>query len=128
VRGTLPAILGVVLLGGALGLWARWLRQVALEGRRPIAYGMIAAAMVLAVASFMADPGALGSALAGITLAGGAVWMLLGILAPQSRQTPAVAVGEPAPDFAAPDDRGATFRLSDLRGHPVLIKFFRGHW
>jgi peroxiredoxin len=39
-----------------------------------------------------------------------------------------VAVGQEAPDFAASDSGGATFRLASLRGAPVLLKFFRGHW
>ena len=37
----------------------------------------------------------------------------------------AVAVGEPMPDFAIPGLDGRTFRLSELRGHPVLLTFER---
>jgi thioredoxin-dependent peroxiredoxin len=35
-----------------------------------------------------------------------------------------VAVGEPAPDFTAPDQDGKPFRLSSLRGSPVVLYFY----
>jgi len=34
----------------------------------------------------------------------------------------------PAPDFALPNQAGKTVRLSGLRGAPVLLVFYRGHW
>jgi AhpC/TSA family protein len=39
-----------------------------------------------------------------------------------------VRVGEKAPDFALPSASRKTFRLSDFRGHNVLIDFYRGYW
>jgi hypothetical protein len=36
--------------------------------------------------------------------------------------------GAPAPDFALLDQAGRTVRLADLRGAPVLLVFYRGHW
>ena len=39
-----------------------------------------------------------------------------------------VKVGEKAPDFALPAAGGKTVRLSDFRGHNVLIDFYRGYW
>jgi len=35
-----------------------------------------------------------------------------------------VAVGDAAPDFEAPDQDGAPFRLSSLRGSPVVLYFY----
>lgn len=35
-----------------------------------------------------------------------------------------IAVGETAPDFDAPDQDGAPFRLSSLRGSPVVLYFY----
>lgn len=37
-------------------------------------------------------------------------------------------VGEPMPEFAAPDQDGAPFSLKSLRGQRVMVKFFRGSW
>jgi peroxiredoxin Q/BCP len=34
------------------------------------------------------------------------------------------ALGDPAPDFSLPDDRGGTFRLSGHRGKPVVVEFY----
>jgi thioredoxin-dependent peroxiredoxin len=35
-----------------------------------------------------------------------------------------VVAGEPAPDFEAPDQDGAPFRLSSLKGSPVVLYFY----
>ncbi len=35
-----------------------------------------------------------------------------------------VTPGQPAPDFALRSDSGDTVRLSDLRGHPVVVYFY----
>jgi thioredoxin-dependent peroxiredoxin len=35
-----------------------------------------------------------------------------------------VAVGEPAPEFEAPDQDGRPFRLASLRGSPVVLYFY----
>lgn len=39
-----------------------------------------------------------------------------------------VTVGQTAPDFAIPAGNGNTVRLSDLKGHNVLLFFYRGYW
>jgi peroxiredoxin len=88
--------------------------------------------MVLAVglagAGFLLQPGIAGYALGGIAL----VPALLFLLATSTSGLPsrklAVAVGQPAPDFSLTDADGRPFRLSELRGAPVLMKFYRGYW
>ncbi|MDX1649241.1 MAG: hypothetical protein R3263_05240, partial [Myxococcota bacterium] len=102
--------------------------RVALEGRRPLAYAGIAAGAACAVAALASGPGLAAGLLAGVALVLAAVWVGLGTLARQSRQEPAVAVGSPLPDVTAPDPHGEPFRVADLRGRPVLLKLFRGHW
>jgi peroxiredoxin Q/BCP len=37
---------------------------------------------------------------------------------------PIPPAGSPAPDFALVSDSGATIRLADLRGHPVVLYFY----
>ncbi|MCA9737648.1 MAG: redoxin domain-containing protein [Gemmatimonadetes bacterium] len=39
-----------------------------------------------------------------------------------------VAVGTPAPDFTLAAYEGDPVRLSDLRGRPIVLVFYRGHW
>lgn len=38
------------------------------------------------------------------------------------------ASGQMAPDFALKDQNGKDFKLSGLRGHWVLLYFYRGYW
>jgi cytochrome oxidase Cu insertion factor (SCO1/SenC/PrrC family) len=38
------------------------------------------------------------------------------------------AAGQMAPDFTLPDQDGKAVRLSDERGHWVLLFFYRGYW
>ena len=33
-------------------------------------------------------------------------------------------IGQRAPDFTLPDDRGGTFKLSARRGKPVVVEFY----
>ena len=49
-------------------------------------------------------------------------------LSPEPAAKPFIQVGDTIPAFSAPDDRGEVFDSARLRGHPVLIKFFRAHW
>lgn len=35
-----------------------------------------------------------------------------------------LAIGQPAPDFTLPDETGMTHRLSDYRGHTVILMFY----
>lgn len=37
-------------------------------------------------------------------------------------------LGQPAPDFTLPDQDGKPVKLSELRGQPVLLVFYRGYW
>jgi len=36
--------------------------------------------------------------------------------------------GKPAPGFTLRDQNGAQIHLASLRGHPVLLVFYRGYW
>lgn len=48
--------------------------------------------------------------------------------APLPDTTPRFAVGSVLPPFSALTHEGVAFDASELRGHRVLLKFFRGHW
>jgi len=42
--------------------------------------------------------------------------------------SPLLAAGTPAPDFTLPRAPGATLRLADSRGHPVILAFYPADW
>jgi peroxiredoxin/uncharacterized membrane protein YphA (DoxX/SURF4 family) len=42
-----------------------------------------------------------------------------------ARPPPGLKIGEPAPDFSLPNLAGQTLRLSDFRGRPTLVLFWR---
>jgi len=50
------------------------------------------------------------------------------MIGPQQTAANAVRVGERLRGFSALDEDGNRFELASTEGHPVLIKFFRGHW
>ena len=39
-----------------------------------------------------------------------------------------VNVGDPAPDFTLPGTGNRSYSLSEFRGQPVVLVFFRGVW
>ena len=57
-----------------------------------------------------------------IALAGGTVGGTA--QAPPSKGTPAITVGQEAPDFELKSLAGGRVHLRDLRGHPVLVNFW----
>ncbi len=40
----------------------------------------------------------------------------------------ALAVGQQAPDFTLRDQDGKAVKLSEARGHKVVLVFYRGYW
>ncbi len=122
------ALVAAAIVVAALVFWFSLVKRVALEGRRWIPLGLIGAAVLLALASLAQGPGWGGGVVAGLTAVLGSGFLFLALLAPQSKQAPAVALGEPLPDFTAPDESGEPFSLASLAGRPVLLKLFRGHW
>ena len=120
--------LAAALMVGLAVLWVGMIARVELGERRWILHALAATAMGLAGASISQSPGVLGGALAGLTLLVGVVYWVMLAFAGQSKQRPAVAVGSPILDFSALDANAEPFQLASLRGRPILLKFFRGHW
>ena len=88
----------------------------------------MALVLVLAVGAFFLHPGLLGYVLGAVALVLAALFLLGTFTSGLPSQRPAIAVGALAPDFEAQDADGNYFRLSDLRGSRVLLKFYRGYW
>lgn len=84
--------------------------------------------LILSGSALLADPGAIGYAIAGVALAVSGFFFFLTFMSGLPAQRAAVAVGGRAPDFVSVDSDGREFRLSGLAGSRVLLKFFRGTW
>lgn len=128
MTGLLFAALAAALTAATVVLWLRLIQRVELGERRWLVNALLAGGIVLGLAAFVQGVGLAGGLLAGSSVLLGSVYFGLLSLAGQSRQAPAFSVGSPLPGFTAPDENGKLFSLSSLRGRPVLLKFFRGHW
>jgi len=100
--------------------------RVALRPRLEQSVMMLA--LLLAGAGFFLQPGLLGYVLGGIAIVPAGLFLFATAKSGLDHQQPAMAVAEMAPDFSATRADGTELRLSDLRGSPVLLKFYRGYW
>lgn len=117
------------MAAGLLVLWVHAMKRVKMRKRLPMLNSLAAAATIVGIAAFTLEPGIFGGILAGLSILVGAGFLVLGIfLSALSKQTPAVKVGAPLIFFTAPDENGEPFDIASLRGRPILLKFFRGHW
>jgi len=128
MSGLVLAFLAAAMLVAAVVVMQRMTARVGFEGRVWILSSIVVGAGVLAGVALTQGPGLLGGILAGLVLLASVAWVFLRMLAPQSTQPPAVEVGSLLPPFAALDENGESFDVASLQGHPILLKFFRGHW
>jgi peroxiredoxin len=103
-----------------------WRNQATLRPRREQA--MMALTVLLALSGFLLRPGIVGAILGGVALFPAGLLLVGTATSGLPRRQPTVAVGDLAPDFSVIDADGNPFRLSELRGAPVLLKFYRGYW
>lgn len=126
------AWLGLLLvIGGVVGYFVAvlalpglpWIRNAAIPNWLLIGAGLAVGAAAARRAHRRSAKVLLG---VDVALAGLFGFMLYGMSAVPHADGP--AVGTPAPDFALADQTGRMVRLSELRGAPVLLVFYRGHW
>jgi len=128
MTGLWLALAGLAMLLATGTRWMQLTRQVRLPADvRPYLAVSLAVAG-LGVAAMVAGPGLVGGIVATVDVLGGLALPALYTFSGQSRTPAAVVVGGPIIDFTATDDEDRPFDLAALRGAPVLIKFFRGHW
>jgi hypothetical protein len=126
--GTAAALLGFVLTVVTGALWFRRAFAVQLpDDRTPFVVAMAVAAG-LGVYAFTAGVGWVAGLLAGASVLAGGVFITLVAISAQKGSSGGFEVGQPVPDFSAPDETGQPFALSSQAGRPLLLKFFRGHW
>ena len=120
------AYLFLMLVSGVL--WFRAAGRVALpKNRSRYVFSWVVAAL-LGVLALAGEPGWLGGAPAALGTFFACFGLLTVSISRQKLAADAITVGLSIPHFSAPDEHGETFDSSILAGHPVLIKFFRGHW
>ena len=102
----------LMVIGISIALWIRaW---------------VVAAA--LGVAALVGGPGWLGGVPAGLGVLASVFFLATVVIGGQKVGDGAIHVGASLPHFTATDENGEVFDSQSLAGHPVLIKFFRGHW
>jgi len=122
------AIAGFLITQGVI----TWYFVVINKEKVPVEVGpfraVMALGMLLSSVGLWLAPGALIGALFGINVGMGVgiFWLLTQRKLPDGHLI--ASLGQPMPALSAPDDTGAPFDLSDLKGKRVMVKFFRGSW
>ena len=106
------------------GAWLPRVRNAAAPNWMLIALGLVLAVLALVRARRRLVPGLL----VGLTVVVAAAFAAMLYVATAMPVRAGPAVGAPAPEFALVDQSGATVRLADFRGAPLLLVFYRGHW
>jgi 4-hydroxybenzoate polyprenyltransferase len=122
------ALLSLVLMVGGWATWWRRIQRVDVPLRPWAHFAVMSVSLLAGLAALGAGPGATGVVAALLGLSGSGMFLGLHTISRMPDRPAAARVGDAAPDFTALDAEGESFRLSALRGRPVLFKFFRGHW
>ena len=126
--GTIPGLLALVLAVATAALWFHQIDRVAIPENRTAFVVFFLASVALGVGAFVVGVRWLGGVAAVLGILIGGFFPLSIAISRQEVAANAIAVGDTIPHFAALDENGERFDSDSLRGHPVLIKFFRGHW
>jgi hypothetical protein len=120
--------LALLVIGASTAEWFRRARAVALGGSRAPYVAAWALGAGGGIVALMGSPGLPGGVAAGVAAFAGLLFLGLFAISRQAVAPGAVKVGDRLRDFTALDEHGDPFTLSSTFGHPILIKFFRGHW
>jgi hypothetical protein len=124
----LLGLAALVVVGISTVLWMRALKRVAIPKNRGGFVVVWIVSAVLGLAALTGEPGWHGGIAAGLAVFASAFFLLTVAVGGQKVAADAISVGATIPRFSAPDEHGQMFDSASLAGHPVLIKFFRGHW
>ena len=112
----------------AIAIYRPKMRRNAAPLHPRLEQSLMVAALSLAIAALIVGP-TMGSATISILAMLPASLFLLGTTNSRLPSlAPDLRVGRNAPDFTVFDATGEPFRVSDLKGTPVLLKFYRGFW
>ena len=127
-RGNQLALLSLLLAVGCTMVWFNRAENVALPENRALFIVIWLSAVALAITAIVKKAGWLGRIAALPAIVIGLFLPFTVSISEQILPPGAIQVGQTIPNFSAPDDRGQVFDSAQLRGNPVLIKFFRAHW
>ena len=125
---TYLGLASLVVVAISARVWIRAVKRVEIPKNRG---GFVAAWVVAAgigVAALAGEPGWLGGIPAGLAIFASTFLLFTVAVGGQKAGDAAIQVGNTIPDFTATDEHEQPFDSKSLAGHPVLIKFFRGHW
>ena len=128
MTGIVLGVLALLLVGGAMALWAQRIKRVQIPTDRRGFVACWAGGAALGIFALTEGAGWIGGIPAGIAAVAGTVFSALVYISPQKVADHAVQVGESLRDFTALDENGDDFSIAGFAGKPVLLKFFRGHW
>jgi hypothetical protein len=126
--GTALALAALLVVAGTLAWYYPKIKNVTAPLRPWREQALMGLGLLLAGGAAWLQPGVIGYVSGGLAVLLAGLFLLLTFTSGLPHQPPVVAVGELAPDFCATDAEGDEFHLSQLRGAPVLLKFYRGHW
>ncbi len=126
--GTKLGILALVVAFACAALWSYQMRQVDIPENRAGYAVVFLSAAALGAAALVKGAGWLGGIPAAFAILIGLFLPFTMAISHQQVAAHGIEVGETIPHFTALDDKGERFDSDSLRGHPVLIKFFRAHW
>ena len=127
-RGNQLALLSLLLAVGCTMVWFNRAENVALPENRTLFIVIWLSAVALAITALFKKAGWLGRIIALPAIVIGLFLPFTVSISEQILPPDAIQIGQTIPNFSAPDDRGQVFDSAQLRGNPVLIKFFRAHW
>ncbi len=126
--GTSLGLLAFVVAAATAALWFRQINQVDIPENRTTFVIFFLTAAALGVGAFVARTRWFGGVAAVLAIIIGSFFPFSVAISRQEVAAKTIRMGDTIPAFTAVDDRGELFDSEGLRGHPVLIKFFRGHW
>jgi hypothetical protein len=126
--GTKLGILALVVAVSCVAAWNYHIGQVDIPENRALFVATFLTAVALGVAAFVKGSGWIGGVAAVPAILIGLFFPFTMAISRQEVASDAIRLGDTIPRFTSVDDRGEPFDSETLRGHPVLIKFFRAHW
>ena len=126
--GTVLGIGALLCVAGAVGLWFRAAQAVRIPRNRAGFVAVWLGGALLGAVALAQGAGWVGGVPAGLAIVLGGFLCFTVSISRQKLGPGVIAVGEKLREFRALDENGEIFEAASLAGHPVLLKFFRGHW